>query len=323
MKQLITITTISLALVMGITAANALTISPPLMEIDAKPGEVINETIKVIGETEDAGLFYPSIANFIAQGEEGNPAFLEDEETKYSLASWIEIDSTAFALEKHERRVVPFTIRVPKNASPGGHYGVIFFSTQQPPVAGEQRTALGVTGKLGSLILVRVAGDIKEEGRIVEFDTVDKKKFYNRLPIDFITRFENTGNVHLKPQGEIKIENFFGKQTEKLSINEERRNVLPESIRKFSAAWEKEETAPAKKADFLAELEKEKKNFALGRYKAILTLGEYGESVKNIWIIPWRLLSVCLVGLVLILLMSWKLIGKYNRWIAKRYQAKK
>lgn len=320
MKQFITLTIFTI-LALGITSTvSALTISPPLMEIDVNRGEVINKEIKIISESNTDEIYYPTTADFTARGEEGEPGFLDSKETNsYSLASWIEIDDTPIGLKKNERKKIPFTIKIPSNAEPGGHYGVIFFSTQ-PPTLKQGQTAIGVTGKIGSLILVRVAGDIKEEGRLAEFNTANKNKFFNHLPIEFITRFENTGNVHLKPQGEIKITNIFGKKMTQILVNDKGGNVLPNSIRKFKSVWEKMQGSTIQNKGFFAELKNEKNNFAFGRYKAELKLINYGKQVKTVWIIPWRILLILIIILAFVIFILRLLVKGYNQRVIRKYR---
>ncbi len=326
MKKQLIIFTISLAAVLflSFSSVDALTISPPLLEIIANPGEKIEEEIKVICDPGEENIpFFPSVANFGAKGEGGEPDFFE-EERPYSLAPWIKIDRSPIVFSEKRRRInVPFTIDIPEEAEPGGHYGVIFFSRE--PEIREEAVTLGIGGKLGALILVKVTGEIREEGRLIEFDTEDGKSFYNRLPINFFVRFENIGNVHLKPRGRIEIKDIFGKIKETLLVNEENRNVLPESIRKFTVIWKKgdpgllQEVSRNSLARFLSELKEEKRNFAFGKYLAILTLEDYGTKEKILWIIPWRLFSFCLICLIVILLVMKKLIGTYNKWLIKKY----
>lgn len=325
-RQLIIIFTISLAtaLLLSFNFVNALTISPPLLEIIANLGEKIEEEIKVICDPGEEGIsFFPSLANFGARGEGGEPEFFE-EERPYSLASWIKIDRSPIVFSEKKKRInVPFTIDVPEEAEPGGHYGVIFFSRE--PEVRKEAVSLGIGGKLGTLILVKVTGEIKEEGKLIEFNTEDGKSFYNRLPVNFIVRFENTGNVHLKPRGKIEIKNVFERIKETLLVNEENKNVLPESIRKFTLTWKKGDSGLLQEVPgifltrFFFELKKEKRNFAFGRYVALLTLEGYGTKEKMLWIIPWRLFSFCLVCLIVILLVMKKLIGAYNKWLIKKY----
>lgn len=324
-KKYIYIVAIVFVFILGlnIITVNALTISPPLMEIDANPGEAVKQTIKIIADADTEGIFYPSVSNFAARGEEGEPGFLESEETKsYSMADWIEIDRSPIVLKKNKRAEISFVIRVPDNAEPGGHYGVIFFSTQNPTFEKSQ-TAIGVIGKLGSLILVKVAGELKEEGHLLDFDTTNNKTFYNRLPIEFTARFENTGNIHLKPQGEIKISNFFGKEIGKVSVNDKGGNVLPESIRKFKSVWGNKDGIFKKGSGFFEELKKEKNNFSFGRYKAELILVGFEGGTKSIWVFPWRLLLVYLIVIVLVVILFTQFIKSYNRRIVARYGNRK
>lgn len=319
MRKLVIIFFLIVALIIPVIRdINAVTIYSPLIEIKADPGEVITEKIKLKADKgEGESIYYPSKADFTAKGEGGEPAFLEPTEEKrtYSLASWIEIDDSPFTLKEEEIKEIPFTIRIPKDAEPGGHYGAIFFSSQ-PPEVEKEAIAIGVVGKIGALILVRVSGAIKEEGRIVEFAAVEGR-FSNRLPINFITRFENTGNIHLKPQGEIKIKNIFGKEVAKLLVNEEGGNALPEKIRKFTTMWQKENGSILERG-LLKELRNEKRNFALGRYTAYLNLVSYGEAVKSIWIFPWRLILAYIIVLIIIIILFRYLLRSYNQWIIRK-----
>ena len=52
-------------------------------------------------------------------------------------------------------------------------------------------------------------------------------------------RFENKGNVHVKPVGQIEIRDIFGNKVETLAVNEEKGNVLPLSIRRFQATLDR------------------------------------------------------------------------------------
>lgn len=304
----------------------ALTISPPVMELESNPGQEVNEIIKLFNETDSQVVVYPTLANFKAVGEEGQPGFLEPTEiTDYSLAAWIEIDKDPIQLAQGERKEIPFTVNVPLEAEPGGHYGAIFFGTQ-PPQSAEERTVIGVAGQIGSLVLLRVAGEIREEGQLLEFGIKDGKKYFTFLPVDFYWRFENLGNVHLKPQGEILIKNLFGGISARIDVNKPKigtsGNVLPETIRHFEDSWVGRENQDYGQG-FWERLKQEKENFAFGRYRADLTL-DYGTQGKKVqasvvfWVFPWHLMLV--FGLGFVILISLLIIGikRYNQWIIRK-----
>jgi len=300
----------------------ALTISPPKLEFSVNPGQEIKNEIKIFNETETEVSVYTSVANFGAkENEEGVPHFLTPEEKEGDLASWIEIEKGPIKIGHLEQKVVSFSIKVPVSADAGGHYAAIFFANQ-PPKA-ETGTAIGITGKLGSLILLRVSGDIKEEGRLTEFRLKEKKKIYESLPVNFIIGFENLGNVHLKPQGEIVIKNIFGKISDKIAVNRPKigtgGNVLPASVRHFQASWSKSETENSPKS-FFQKIKFQKENFALGRYKADLDL-RYGVDNKTIqarlvfWVFPWQLILVFVLGIAVFVFLIILGVRKYNQWI--------
>ena len=61
----------------------------------------------------------------------------------------------------------------------------------------------------GVLFLIKVDGNITEKADLAESFTAnpDGKQsfFFENSPITFVTRFNNTGNVHVKPSGKIEL----------------------------------------------------------------------------------------------------------------------
>ena len=318
----------------------ALTLSPPLYEIGAMPGQTLKTGLKVFNETDKAGSFYFEAQNFTAEGEEGDPYFVTEID-KEGLASWIELPDLIY-LEPGELKQVEFIIKVPENADPGGHYAAIFLSTSPPSAEGAG--AVGVAAKIGSLVLLRIGGEIIEQGKLIEFGLADGKRLFEHLPIDFLVRIENLGTVHIKPAGTIEIRNIFGIKTEEIKVNiakmpdgKERPvgNILPESVRKFESSWQA--GLPAGQAGeaenqpetFWQKVKLEKENLALGRYEAKLNLDYGAENDKKItavlsfWVFPWHLILVSFIVLVLALALLVFTVRGYNRWIIKKAMANK
>jgi len=305
--------------------SSALTISPSRLEFSANPGQRVEDIIRVFNETKDTIDIFTSAANFTAKiGETGEPEFLIPGEKEEGLATWIDIEEGPITLLPNEQKIIPFTVNVPLAADPGGHYAAIFFSPSPPEGEGG---VVGVIGKLGALVLLRVSGDIKEEGRLTEFSLKDNEKIYNHLPVDFGIRFENTGTVHLKPQGDILIKNIFGGESAIVEVNKPKigtgGNVLPDSIRRFEASWIKKEIGESEPTGFLEKLKAEKDNFAFGRYKADLVLdygtqGKKSQATLTFWVIPWRLTLLTIIGLLILIFLLIIGIKRYNRWIIKK-----
>lgn len=250
-----------------------LIVSPPLVEKEATPGNAYDGKVKITNPNSDTDLNVEiSVNDFKANGEGGEQTFVDPaENSTFSLGTWITIDKNV-VLTANETKEIPYTVNVPANAEPGGHYGVIFFVPSVKKSASVTGNGVMAIPKIGSLLLFKIPGDIKYDANIQEF-SINKKLFGDsKSSVDFVTRFQNLSSTHVKPQGNIVVRNTFGKEVTNLVVNEKMGNVLPDSIRRFDNNWEKK--------------------YGFGLYKATVTLayGDTGATTAEIsfWIIPWK-----------------------------------
>lgn len=279
----------------------AVTVTPPLFQLTIGPGEFWSSTLKVVNTNTYDVTYYAEVVNFEPEGENGAGKFTprvnasEDPTHRtFSLASWVEISSEPILVKAGSSAEIPFTVKVPSDAEPGGHYASILVGTR-PSGDALSGPSVKISTLVSSLLLVRISGDIDERGRIREF--YSEQSLYQTPRADFTLRFENLGNVHLRPRGDITLYNMWGKERGSLVINQNGNfgNVLPKSIRKFNFSWEGEESL-----------------FDIGRYSAVVTLG-YGEEGKQntsgtayFWVIPIIPASITLGVIVgFLLIMTW------------------
>lgn len=284
--------------------AVTLSISPTLYDMSAEPGQVWNSTLKVVNVNQFDLTVYAEVVNFAPRGEGGDGRFIpinDQDRTGATMAEWFTISREPIVIPREQTIEVPFTVTVPKEASPGGHFAAILIGTK-PLEREDGQAKLQTAQVITSLFFARIAGDITELGTIREFSTT--KSVFGSPEATFALRFENKGNVHLQPQGEIKILNMWGEERGIIPINQFSNfgNVLPDSIRKFLFTWKGEWSI----AD-------------IGRYTAIATLA-YGANERQFataetafWVLPLQLLFWLLVGLGLFFVaMTW-LIRLYVR----------
>jgi len=308
-----------------LTSVKALTISPPLIDSEANPGSIIQGTIKLTNDTPEKAQLFSSIYRFEAKGEKGEPQIIEEGE-KIGLVKWIDITPGPVDLSPGETRQIPFTINVPKDAEPGGHYAAIFWGTSPPEIEGTETPVVAIKYKVGTLVLLAVSGEIKEEGRVIEFNTTGR--LFSHLPVEFFVRFQDTGTIHLIPQGEINIKNIFDREIAKVLVNEKGGSVLPNSIRRFEAVWSKKGAPTLSTGGFFSGLKNEWNNFAFGRYRADLNLMYGYESTKMLsaalafWVIPWRISITVIVILAILILITRAGVRKYNQRIIRKYKEK-
>lgn len=279
-----------------------ITVAPVKFEEKVDLGETIDLTIKVTNA--DEGILYAFPVDFTADPDEsGYPKFVPKEERSetYSLASWLKVSQTTLSFKQGETKRVKVSIEIPQNAEPGGHYGAVIFSSE--PLGVTEGVAVGV--QVGTLILVEVPGAVEEKGRLIEFSA--SKTRYENPPVDLFTRFENLGDIHLKPSGVIEIFNWRNRKEDTLQVNPTFGNVLPQSIRKFENSWDPQTRLFPK----------------MGRYKAklLLTFGSAGQTETDeilFWIIPFLFLGKMAVGAVIGLVLVIFAIKRYNRWVVER-----
>lgn len=321
-SMLLQIAIISGVLLVSPLQASALTVSPPRVELQGNPGEVLKQDVTLTNDTKNTQIFYSSFKNFEAQGETGNPSFVD---SKNDLDTWMSTEESV-ALKAGQSIIVPVTISIPDKAEPGGHFAAVFWGTA-PDVSSGSNVSIGA--KVGMLILLSVNGDVKEEAGLVSFSTSENKTFYNTLPVSFVYRFKNDGGDRVKPVGKITMHDIFYIAEDKIDVNPASGNVLPGSTRRFDVDWVKN---PRSKdyveptgvfAKFFDQAIYQWRNYAFGPYFAKLNL-LYGTSATRvtkytfIFVFPWQLLICLTIILFIVISGGKKLIKRYNRHIIQK-----
>lgn len=296
--------------------ASALTISPPVIDVEVNPGEVKEQIITLYNEGTEAMLFSGYLEAFTPKGEAGEAQLVSG--NSYGALDWVSFGTNNFTLAPGEMKEVPIVINVPSTSQVGGYY-VAAMWTAYANGSGESKEAMKKTtivARVGSLVLIKVKGSVTEKLEILEFNA-DGNNYRSSLPVNFTARLKNSGNVHIKPAGYVTVVNMFGRVADNIPFNGEDRNVLPSSTRKFNVVWQKNaDTVPA---GLLHGITVELKNFALGKYSAQLSM-EYGDDHNRLssqavtfWIIPWRILTglgVCILLYCCIVILLRKRRGK-------------
>ncbi len=297
---------ISISSTSNVQAQEALTlsISPSIFDMSANPGQEWRSSIRVINVNKYELTVYLDVVNFLPQGESGGGKFistLEGEQNGSTIAEWFTISKEPVTILPEQSVEIPFSVNVPLDSTPGGHFAAILVGTK-PTATENGQSRVQTSQMVTSLFFARVAGDVIESGTIREFITT--KKYLNSPEATFELRFENKGNVHLKPQGDIRITNMWGEERGVIPINQNSNfgNVLPDTVRKFIFTWKGEWSISD-----------------IGRYTAIATLAygsdgrQFTNSRTSFWVIPYKLILGVLLGLaIFVSIVSW-LIRLYIR----------
>lgn len=298
-------------------AGQALEIAPPLLTLTANPGQTVKATLQLRDVAKTDLIVTNDVNDFVASGETGTPKILTDKDdinNPFTLKSWI-TPLPSFQLSPGKIQTLNISINVPANASPGGHYGVIRFTGTPPKLEG---TGVSLSASLGALVLLTVNGNLKHKLSVEQFATTDANNkptgIFESAPINFEVRLKNTGNVQEQPTGSIMVTDMFGKTLGGVNINVPPHNILPDSIRKFTAVMDK--TVIGSKHLF-------------GRYRAELNVS-YGGGKQTVltdhitfWVIPYKLIAAIIIILVAGFFGLRYGLRRYNQTIISRAQGGK
>ncbi len=264
----------------------SISVSPPTFEVSANPGDNISNVIRVQNTSDRLLTITTEKRNFTAVGDEGEVGLTEDD-TQYSLAKWVTVTPEVADINPGETFTFAYTIEIPSNAEPGGHFGSIIFRTSALKEA-DKVTGTSVAQEVGSLLLVKLSGNVKEKLRMDSFSP--KETFYEYGPVDFEMKFTNTGNVHIKPVGNVIITDVFGNKVANIGV--ETRNVLPSASRRMEAKWDKK--------------------LLFGKYTAVATLN-YGSdkdlltATSSFTVIPYKIVTGAFFALIVVLYILFKM----------------
>lgn len=296
-------------------SGQALEIAPPVVSLSADPGKTLVVLINLRNISSGNLLVTNEINDFVAAGEDGTPKILlndDNTDNPFSLRGWISPIANINLIPR-QIKTINVTIKVPKDATPGGHYGVIRFTGNPEEL---KTTGVSLSASLGSLILINVSGKATEKLSLVEFTASKGGKSSNVFeasPITFTQRIKNSGNIYLAPTGRITITDMYGKKVGIVNINLQARNILPDSTRKFEAALD--ESVLGNKRLF-------------GHYTAELHM-TYGSENKSLdstisfWVIPYKLITTAVVAIVIAFFFLRNTIRRYNRRIIAKATKKK
>lgn len=198
-----------------VLAANiGLSVQPIKVVETLKPGESFSGAIQITNVSDGAVGVETNIKDFVPLEGSYQVRFVGRVPGITSVQDWISLDvPKSFTLEKGAEKTIGYKIKLPVDAEPGGHFGVILFKANELAPKGQ---SLQIGTQVGTLVLVTVPGSHLEKGEILDFAG---PLFVSTSHINFIIKFKNTGTVYAAPQGKIAISNMFGKKIGEVTVN--------------------------------------------------------------------------------------------------------
>lgn len=278
--------------------ATGVTMQPTLIDERVEAGEVIEGAVRVRNESNVPETYELGVHDVSSVNDRGQPVFANAARPPMgpTVSEWIELDTTQVTVDPGEQQSVGYTIVVPQDAPPGGHFAGIYLRREADPV---DVLGAGVGFEVATLTHIQVNGDVIEDLDIRELST--QRSLYLSPRVQFETRVQNEGSVLSRPRGTIEITDMLGNQVAVLVINENAGGIVPGSDRVFVNVWEED-------------------GLRVGRFEALASLS-YGQQVKKtvtrgvtFWVVPFVEIGVIALAAIAVLFVLWGGM----RWYVRR-----
>lgn len=302
------------------TNGTNITTSPVSASLTGIPGSSVSTTLQVQNNEPTPVRINVQLETFKAYGASGQ-AQIYPAPANADFMKWVSFSQTTFVAQPNLWVPVTMTINLPKYASLGYYYAVVF-KPQVATVSAKNNSII----KSGNAILVLLdakTANANPQLQLASF--VATKKLFEYLPVSFSINVRNSGNIYLPPNGDIFISKSsnFKSDIATIPINPAGGNVLPESNRVFNLTWDngfpvfeaktingqKVVDAKGNQVQQLQWNFSQANNLRFGKYYAKLVM-TYNDGTREIpvvatlsfWVIPWKLLSVVAVIVVLLVI---------------------
>lgn len=203
--------------------------SPASETFRINAGDVKRDSMDIINGGDTAYDFIVYARPYSVSNEQYDPNF-SDIKANTNIHKWVQFDKTRYHLKAGEKVTVTYTIRVPQNAAPGGHYGVLFAETQQ-----RDQDATGVVRqkRVGNLVYATVNGKTTTGGTFKQFIL---PAWQTASPMQSSARVYNSGNVDFEAKVQTIAKDMFGRTKFTYTGDPV---VLPETTRLINMHWDK------------------------------------------------------------------------------------
>ncbi|MEU1623634.1 DUF916 domain-containing protein [Streptomyces sp. NPDC005722] len=171
------------------------------------PGSRVTDALAVVNRS-DTTVKLKVYASDAFTTPSGGIDLLTADQRPRDVGSWITVKSTTLTLKSQQSATVPFTLTVPRDATPGDHSGGVVTSL----VTGVQGKAVRLDRRLGSRLYLRVTGPLDPALTVGDLHAAYQGTLNpagsGSLRVTYTVR--NTGNVRLKARQMLRTKGLFG-----------------------------------------------------------------------------------------------------------------
>jgi hypothetical protein len=209
--------------------------------LDGSPGQTLKDSATLSNHTAAPLAFYlyPAAAYNTADG--GGLAFPLRNQRPTDIGTWVRLAKSTVTVAPGRSVVIPFTLTIPANASPGDHVGAILAEDSQPivqPSGSDIR--IGARYRVGARIYLQVNGQMRAAMSVSGLHVVQAAPVIswlggrNRTTITYT--LTNSGNVIIEPVTALSADGLLGGST-RIQPDTAQPQLLPGNSTRITVLW--------------------------------------------------------------------------------------
>ena len=307
--------------------SSIITTSPIFVNLETKPSSQISTVLEVQNNSSKAITIKVKLEEFKANGNSGQAQIYNPPINTPSL-SWVHFSKSTFTALPNVWNSITMTINLPKTASLGYYYAVLF----SPQYSSNVSSSARIKGANAILVLLDAkTANNKYSLAIKSFTSI--KTIYQYLPASFRVDVANNGNIFTSPQGDVYISKTInGPSIATIPFNSSGGNILPNSDRVFNVQWtsgfpvyqlKRYHNQILTNSNGIPQTSlhwnfKNVSEFRIGKYYAHLVL-VYNNGIRDIsaqswvgfWVLPWIMILIIIIILAILALGIWTLFKPF------------
>ncbi|MES2876131.1 MAG: hypothetical protein V4678_01545 [Patescibacteria group bacterium] len=204
-------------------------LSPTFKRYELDTSAVQRDSFDILNNGQSAFNFVVYARPYSVKNELYEPDFVNGGQNSDAY-KWVQFEQPSYTVEPGKTVKVNYTMRVPSDAAPGGHYGVLFAETQ--PSDATEGTAIIRKKRVGAIVYATVNGDVRTSGK---FEGSDAPFFQFNAPLKVRSTVSNSGNTDFMVKSSVRVSDVFGAL--KYRADKEV-SILPQKPREVNNDWQ-------------------------------------------------------------------------------------
>jgi hypothetical protein len=209
----------------------------PYFRMKADPGTTIKDEVTVSNLAKGPVTFLVYAADAYNTARDGGFAVREKSEKQRSVGLWTHLKRREVTIPGGGKATIPFTVTIPRDATPGDHPGAIVALDER--VARAKGTGFGIRQAVGARVYLQVNGerspglDIKDVRFAYEVPLIPGLGESATVSYTLV----NSGNTLIEPRVDLKAKGLFGRTAFQSAADRLPAELMPGQSVRVTEKW--------------------------------------------------------------------------------------